>query len=319
MMHEKKKLNFLPLISIMVCILFLTACEKEPVSYDYDFVNITWTRDAENDTEFIRFSDDGSFSYYCACGNPVNDSDLCEGYTYNPDTMMIKLDYFEKTSETISEIKLVECTEDTLTLDFDGDIRTFIPEQEEGEYITSETVDYEGNTYVYMGFNEDIFYYDLSSSMYYEEDIVHLISNEKRDMVYLNGDLFVLDAQVEDARAYYGDDANYQWSVEIYSDDSEEPDIYPLTISAEDLIYIYGYEAAEKKETLFFEQIEEFGMLKKTSEDGLISGSTSLAFYEGAWYWRSEMIDESAEGWPEYVFRLPEAVNTQITTMMLKK
>ena len=103
-----KMSKYLPLFFITVGMLFLTACTKESVSYDYDFVNITWTRDAEDDTEFIRFSDDGSFSYYCACGNPVNDSDLCEGYTYDTDTNMITLEYSEKTKETLSKIKLVE-------------------------------------------------------------------------------------------------------------------------------------------------------------------------------------------------------------------
>ena len=319
MMYDKKKQIYKSFFFITMCMLLLFGCAKSQETYDYPFVNVSWTRTTENDTEFIRFSDDGTFSYYCACGNPVNDSDLCEGYTYNPDTKIIKLDYFEKTAETISEIKLVEYTEDVLTLDFDGDIRTFIPEQEEEEYTTPETINYEGNTYVYMGFNEDIFYYDLSASTYYEEDIVHPISNEKWDMVYLNGDLFILDSQAEAARAYYSDDANYQWVVEIYSDDSEEPDIYPLSISEEDLVCIYGFETAEKKETLSFDQIEQFAMLKKTSEDGLISGSTSLAFYEGTWYWRSEMIDEKTEGWPEYVFRLPETVNTQIDNWMQTK
>lgn len=131
-----QKSNFLPLFFIMLGMLFLTACTKEPVSYDYDFVNITWTRDAENDTEYIRFSEDGSFSYYCACGNPVNDSDLCEGYTYDANTDTITLKYIEKTKETISKIKLVECTDDTLTLDFGGELRIFTPELEEVDEST---------------------------------------------------------------------------------------------------------------------------------------------------------------------------------------
>ena len=262
MIYERKKNFPLTFIFIMACILLLSACTKEPVSYDYDFVNTHWTRDIEGDTEYIHFSEDGSFSYYCACGNPVNDSDLCEGYTYDEETDLITLDYAEKTKETISKIKLVECTDETLKLDFDGDIRVFVPEPDEEEYIAPDTITY------------------------------------------------------EETNAYYEDDANYTWSIEVDSVDMEEVTTYPLTISAEDLAYIYNLENAEKEVTLSFDDIEIFGTLKKTSADGFIYGSISLAFYEDAWYWRSEIIDENTEGWPEYVYKLPDALNTQIATLM---
>ena len=57
---------------------------------EYSFVNVQWTRSTEFDTEYIRFSEDGEFSYYCACGNPVNDSDLCEGYTYDDSSAVVE-------------------------------------------------------------------------------------------------------------------------------------------------------------------------------------------------------------------------------------
>lgn len=79
----------------------------------------------ENDIETIRFNTDGSFSYYCACGNPVNDSDLCETYSYNEETKEIKLDCFETTEETITTIKVINITDTTLELDFDGEERKF--------------------------------------------------------------------------------------------------------------------------------------------------------------------------------------------------
>lgn len=59
----------------------------------------------------------------------MNDSDLCESYTYNDDTKEIKLDCFETTEETITNIKIVEMTEDTLELDFNGEIRKFEKEK----------------------------------------------------------------------------------------------------------------------------------------------------------------------------------------------
>ncbi len=306
-------------VFMTISMLFLTACTKVTVSYDYEFVNITWTRDGEDDTEYIRFSEDGSFSYYCACGNPVNDSDLCEGYTYDEDTDTITLKYLEKTEETISKIRLVECTDDSLTLDFNGELRTFVPEAEEEENIAPDTITYQGNTYVLLEYNQDIFYYDRNADVYLEEDIIHVLQHEKWDFVYYEGDLFVLDSMAEEANTYYQDDTNYTWSIEVDSADMEEVTTYPLFISAEDLAYIYNFENAEKEKSLAFEDIELFGTLKKTSADGFIYGSTSLAFYEDAWYWRSEIIDENTEGWPEYVYKLPDTLNTQIITLMSQK
>ena len=93
--------------------------------YDYPFVDIKWVRDAESDTEFLTFSSNGEFSYYCGCGNPVNDSDLCVGYTFNAKTNVITLKYYFPPKETVTKIKVIKCTEDQLVLDFNGDIRTF--------------------------------------------------------------------------------------------------------------------------------------------------------------------------------------------------
>ena len=100
--------------------------EETSVDYsEYPFVNISWTRDAEHDTETIRFGEDGSFVYYCGCGNSVNDSDLCEGYTYDDSTKTITLNCIETTDEMVTTIKIVKCDENSLHLDFDGEIRIF--------------------------------------------------------------------------------------------------------------------------------------------------------------------------------------------------
>lgn len=91
-----------------------------------DFADIQWTRETEADTEYISFSSDGGFSYYCACGNSVNDSDLCDGYTYDEDTKTIKLEASEKTDSMVTEIKIINCDEDSIELDFGGDVRSFV-------------------------------------------------------------------------------------------------------------------------------------------------------------------------------------------------
>lgn len=123
------------LILVFLCTTLFVGCTKnentDNSSVDqsnYSFVDISWTREAAHDIETIRFGEDGSFSYSCACGNPVNDSDLCEGYTYDDATKTITLDCIEITDDMVTVIKIVKCEENELQLDFDGDIRIFTKE-----------------------------------------------------------------------------------------------------------------------------------------------------------------------------------------------
>ena len=126
----KKYISLLALI--LICAILFVGCsgnkntDDSSIDYSkYSFVNVSWTREAEHDTETIRFGEDGSFSYSCGCGNPVNDSDLCEGYTYDDATKTITLNCIESTDEMITTIKIVKCDESSLHLDFDGEIRIF--------------------------------------------------------------------------------------------------------------------------------------------------------------------------------------------------
>jgi len=117
------------IIIFLLLAMLLVGCgekkEKEINYSEYLFTNVSWTRDGGNDIETIRFNSDGSFSYYCSCGNPVNDSDLCESYKYTDETKEIKLDCFEITDEMITTIKVIESTDSILELDFNGEIRRF--------------------------------------------------------------------------------------------------------------------------------------------------------------------------------------------------
>ena len=119
------------IVALMLVVMFLTGCgdTKEKIQEkdysEYLFSDVVWTRDGGNDIETIVFKSDGRFRYYCSCGNPVNDSDLCESYVYNDETKEINLDCFELTEETITSIKIVDMSEDILELDFNGEIRKF--------------------------------------------------------------------------------------------------------------------------------------------------------------------------------------------------
>ena len=105
----------------------ITSCTDKTANYsEYPFTDISWTRKAEHDVETIRFGSDGSFVYYCACGNPVNDSDLNEGYTYDDKTKTISVKYIETTEETISTIIIEEYRSESIKLNFDGEVREFV-------------------------------------------------------------------------------------------------------------------------------------------------------------------------------------------------
>ena len=124
------------IVLILIVVVLFAGCGKNEDSYainvdysKYPFVNTSWTRDAEHDIETLRFGADGKFTYYCACGNPVNDSDLCEGYTYDDATKTITLNCIETTDEMVTTIKIVKCDENSLQLDFNGEIRIFENDQ----------------------------------------------------------------------------------------------------------------------------------------------------------------------------------------------
>ena len=301
------------IIAFMVCLSsVLTGCEKVEDYSEYPFTGISWTRTTESDSEYISFSEDGNFSYYCGCGNSVNDSDLCSGYSYNPDTNEIVLEYEEKLPEVVTEIVVKSCKNDELVLDFDGDIRVFVDEDKIDDLKDPDTISYKGNTYNYLEYNADIFGYNFNGNDYYEEDVIYPIPHEKWDIVYCSGDLFVLDTMVEEAYAYYGDDNNYEWFVMVEDVNLEDATTISISISPEELSYIYAMDDMEKDKTFFFDDIQKFGTLIKTSKDGLVSATIGLMYHDGDWYWRSEIIDESQEGWPEYIFRLPQSLIEKI-------
>ena len=120
-------------IFLIFCWLFIivliTGCKNKSVDYsNYDFVNVNWTRETEYDTEYLSFSPNGNFSYYCACGEPVNDSDLCEGYTYDDETRTITLKYPKPNESIVTTIRIKDYDENSIELDFEGDIRIFTKE-----------------------------------------------------------------------------------------------------------------------------------------------------------------------------------------------
>lgn len=119
------------LIIMLLALLALIGCgrgEKTDYSEYTFFTDIDWCRETEIDVEHICFSSDGSFSYYYGCGNPANDSDLCEGYTYDDETRTITLKYPKPNESVVTTIRIKDYDENSIELDFEGDIRIFTKE-----------------------------------------------------------------------------------------------------------------------------------------------------------------------------------------------
>ena len=182
--------------------------------------------------------------------------------------------------------------------------------------LTVDTISYQGKKYVYLEYNMDIFNYNLNSNNYYEQGIIHPISHERWDIIYLDGDLFVLDSQVGEAKSYYSNDLNYEWFIVFDEEDLETT--LPISVTKEELNYLYNMENMERNETMAFNDIKKFATLKKVTKDELISSIVCLAHYKNSWYWRTEIIDENKEGYPEYVIKLPDTLNKKIFNLLHK-
>ena len=288
---------------IIICI-GLVGCEEKKGYSQQDFVDISWTRTTEVDTEYLYFSSEGLFSYYCACGNPVDDSDLYEEYTYSSKNQTIQLIPIEAKSGKSQKLVIKYVDDETLKIDFDGEIREFQKEKEEQEEASKIT--YKNESYVLLECNADIFRYDYNNTIAWEGDVVYPIEHPEWKLVYVNGELLVREEDKEAAENYYSDENNYEWYFVIHEGDEDRR--IPISASEADLEYIYQMDDLEKDTTLFFDDIEKFASLEKCSKDGIVSARISLAHYEGKWYWRSEVIDEKTEGWPEYVYELPKGI-----------
>lgn len=120
-----KKTCLILVVLITVFTLVFAGC-KDKVDYSqYSFTDVTWTRQGEHDEETIRFGSDGSFDYSCACGNPVNDADVCEGYTYDDETKTITLTCIEEIEGMITTITVEKYDDTSLHLKFGDETRVF--------------------------------------------------------------------------------------------------------------------------------------------------------------------------------------------------
>ncbi|MDO4394143.1 MAG: hypothetical protein Q4C80_06995 [Bacillota bacterium] len=75
--------------------------------------------------ETISFGEDGHFAFYCACGDPVGDSDVYDRYSYDSESGEINL----KPAGDMS-IKVLRHKNSRLLLDINGDVKEFVDEKD---------------------------------------------------------------------------------------------------------------------------------------------------------------------------------------------
>ena len=174
-----------------------------------------------------------------------------------------------------------------------------------------DTVKYKDKTYYLLEYNQDVFTYNFYYNDYLEEELVQPIEHDKWDIVYLNGDLFLPKNEVKKATEYYSDDKNYDWFIIIEKDDTET--IIPLTITEEELEYIYDLDNKERKETMVFDDIEMFADITKISKDKTIFALISLARVNHTWYWKTEIMTDDDR---EYIIEVPETLNSKLNDIL---
>ena len=182
--------------------------------------------------------------------------------------------------------------------------------------INIDIVNFEGNEYKLLEYPENEFYYDYNGNSHdnFEEvDGRYPIDSPQWNMIWNAGDLYCAVDRVEEAENYYSNDDNYEWYIVINTEDDELS--YPINVNDDELESIYKLEEMERTTSLFWEEFEAQGSLIKISKDSIVRGTISIIKFNGSWYWKSEVIDESREkdgDWPEYVQPLPETLNNKI-------
>lgn len=112
------------IIFAVLCVFILTGCKEDkkinnPLPSGVS--DTVWYQEGDNDYRLF-LSKDGEISYYSpSAGNPYNDYDLCENYTYNSKN---KKFYFKDSS----------CSMKFVSISKDGNILMLIVDGEEIEF-----------------------------------------------------------------------------------------------------------------------------------------------------------------------------------------
>ena len=175
------------------------------------------------------------------------------------------------------------------------------------------TIKYNGNKYVLLEYNEDIFTYNYNGTDYFDVDEIYELKHDKWNVIYQEGDLLFLDKDIKAATKYYTDDDNYDWFIVF---DSGETELKKnISINEEELENLYNLDKVKFEKTIAFEDIELFADVLKISKDEFVQGITTLALVDGNWYYKTEVMADDTR---EYVIPISESLNKKINDLLKK-
>ena len=172
-----------------------------------------------------------------------------------------------------------------------------------------DNIKYEGKKYTLLKYNNSIFtyYHTNYQNNYYEEDMIHKVPHDKWDIIYFNGDLYILNKQVKEANKYYADDQNYDWYVDF--DYEDEIIREKIKLTKNEISNLYNLESANRDKTIIFDDIEMFADILKISKDKMVQALIVVAKVDNDWYYKTEiMTDEDRE----YVVKITDSINQKI-------
>ena len=158
-----------------------------------------------NCEETISFGEDGSYCYYCACGNPVGNSDLFDSYQYDEDSEEITL-YPE---EEGNKIKVLRYEKSRLLLGFDDGIKEFVDRSDELVSENPPDLTYNPEDYVY-GFHSYI-------AIVEKDGNILITAPAGYDAEVLEYQEYLTEEKLSENPVFY------QWTVKmVQTDDGEE-------------------------------------------------------------------------------------------------
>ena len=174
-----------------------------------------------------------------------------------------------------------------------------------------EILSYNGNDYVLLEFNESIFTYYYNGNEYLEVEEIYELKHDKWKVIYQEGDLLFLDKDIKSATKYYTDDNNYDWFISFDSGDVVLKK--SISISKDELEFLYSLDKADMEKTIKFDDIELFTDILKISKDGFVQGVITLALVEDDWYYKTEVMTDDDR---EYVIPIDEGLNKKISSLL---
>ena len=170
-----------------------------------------------------------------------------------------------------------------------------------------EILKYNNDEYFLIQYENSVFNYGYNGNEYIEEDTIYPVNDA---ILYMSGDLYYIEKGHKEYEESLKLDDNFNWFVSV----DEEKEI-PLVLTESEIAFFDNVEDQERDLSIYVDEIEKFATLSKVSKDGMIRATTELAYYQGKWYWRSEIINEEREKdgtWPEYVYEIPQSLGNKI-------